>query len=333
MQGTWHVRSLIRLFIGAALLCLAWLVLTSGHASAAERPAPAQPLSDLSRTLPLVDRAGLETVLGSVLGKPSAPTERPADRSPQTVKSDAAPTRKPMAKKPSAAKTSDTKHPVSKAVLATTIDEAVRQVVPVLEQVDTSARSTVDTGLALVTDVADAAAELPLAGRPFDQVTDAVVALVRTLPVVDVPSPIVPLPIGDRTPTDVVPIPVPGSLDAVPTAPDALRATLDDAIAAARSGAAWPEDAGLSRAGSSDRTVAHAAPAGDRGPTAPGAPFESAPALPGQPSPTGGASSSTGDQAVAAVGLVLPNPSMFGRSSADWRVPRGLPAQPGTRPD
>ena len=220
MQGTWHVRSLIRLFIGAALLCLAWLVLTSGHASAAERPAPAQPLSDLSRTLPLVDRAGLETVLGSVLGKPSAPTERPADRSPQTVKSDAAPTRKPMAKKPSAAKTSDTKHPVSKAVLATTIDEAVRQVVPVLEQMQPrpAGPSTPDCRCQ--------AGRCPRgapAGRPtLRQVTDAVVALVI--------SSRGGRPVADRAPAAATGRPPTWSrsragqpANTVPTAPDALR--------------------------------------------------------------------------------------------------------------
>src|SRR4051812_23633282 len=101
MQGTWHVRSLVRLFIGAVLLCLAWLVLTSGTASAAERPAPAQPLSDLGRALPLVDRTGLDTglesVLGSVLGKPSDANPQPAEEPARPATSHPAPKPKPSA--------------------------------------------------------------------------------------------------------------------------------------------------------------------------------------------------------------------------------------------
>jgi hypothetical protein len=37
MQGTWHVRSLVRLVLGAVLLCVAWILLSSTQAAAAER--------------------------------------------------------------------------------------------------------------------------------------------------------------------------------------------------------------------------------------------------------------------------------------------------------
>jgi hypothetical protein len=43
MRGTLQVRSLVRLLLAAGFLCAAWLVLTSSHAQAAERPAPLVP--------------------------------------------------------------------------------------------------------------------------------------------------------------------------------------------------------------------------------------------------------------------------------------------------
>ena len=348
-----HVRSLVRLFIGAALLCLAWVVLTSGQASAAERPATSQPRSDLGRTLPLVDRDGLASVLGSVLGKPSAPVDRPADHPAKAHNDGAQPkagaTSKAKASgekrsptRPSATKTSATK-PVREvgaadqamapvAALSDSVDEALRAA-PVLDVVGSTARSTVDTGLALVTDVGEIAGSAPVVGEPLGRVTDAVVDLVQSLPPVVVPSPIVPLPIGDGTPTPVVPLP--GVTEAVATERDPATARTD-----LRPGVSRDLHPFLTRGGFTPATdgapVQTREPVGLGGrgaPSGPWAPLDSSPALPSQPSPGGGAAQGAGDPATASPSVALPNPSLFGRSSADWRVPRGLPAHPGTRPD
>jgi hypothetical protein len=333
MQGTWHVRSLIRLFIGAALLCLAWVVLTSGQASAAERPAPTQPVSQLVGGLPLVDTDGLQGVLGSLVEKAPVPAERPADTAPRTTTSGSATKAKSAAQKRSGATTSAPRRSTPEPVATNPVDEVVRQVVPVLEQVDTAALATVDSGLALVTDVADATTELPLAGQPVSQLTDAVVGLVRTLPVVGVPAPIVPLPVGDGTPTDVLPVPVPGLLETLPSAPPVLLPAAADSLVTPRGGSQPVAVSGVARAESPTRTVTQAAPSDGRRPSAPGALVDPVPALPSQPSPTGGTTQGAGDPATVSTVLALPNPSFFGRSGADWRVPRGLPAHPGTRPD
>lgn len=300
MQGTSHVRSLIRLFIGAALLCVAWLVLTSERASAAERPAPSKHRSDLARTLPLADRHGLEAVLGDVVGPPSPPARRVAA-------------------------------PV--AVLTASVDDLARQVAPVLDQVTTASGPTVDAGLTLVADAPEVAGSLPVAGEPLVRVTDAVVALVHDFPVLGVPSPVVPLPIGDRTPTEVVP--VPGRTESVATERDPSMVGADSRTTAfgGRQGLLAGDWFGPPRHQVSERPGTPAAPGGLGEPAGPWAPRDSSPALPSQPSPTGGSAQGSGDPATASASLVLPNPSLFGRSSADWRVPRGLPAHPGTRPD
>src|SRR6476661_5510139 len=79
MQGTSHVRSLVRLFIGAVLLCLAWVVLTSGQASAAERSAPGQGRADHGHpTHGILDPKGLEKVLTGALGRSPAADQRSA---------------------------------------------------------------------------------------------------------------------------------------------------------------------------------------------------------------------------------------------------------------
>ena len=87
----------------------------------------------------------------------------------------------------------------------------------------------------------------------------------------------------------------------------------------------------------------HSCAVGDRAPLVSGAPQPSelpepwpspqSPMPPTQsvPSPGGGASSV--DLASAGPAIVLPSPTTWGRTSSDWRVPRGLPDRPGSRPD
>lgn len=349
MQGTLHVRSLFRLLIGAVLLCLAWLVLTSGHASAAERPGPSRPLDALTSTLPPVDDAALETALGDVLGQRPAPAPpasddtRPAsttkpEKASGTTRSTSAPTKSPATIHPSDAVVAEPARPAAPAPLAPvtlvtgTVDGVATELSPVLAGVRPTTRATVDTALALVTDLTELAAAVPVAGEPADRVADALVGLVHTLPGVGVPSPIVPLPIGDGTPTDVVPT--------VPPAP-AVVAAGDPSSSTGHPGAAGARPTWLDLGGSaSPRDLAVAASSGGHGPHGGGAPFGSwtpfqpPPATPTQPSPTGaGTAQANGDPAAAAPSLQFPHSSQFGRSSADWRVPRGLPAHPGTRPD
>lgn len=351
MQGTWHVRSLIRLFIGAALLCLAWVVLTPGQDSAAERPAPAKPLSDLGRSLPLgVDTQGLETVLGTVLGaesgsdaRPAAGTARPAKAqsatAPSAPSAPVAPTRstkspaKSPAGTPAVEKDSAATLSATDSSLIVAVGEVERHVAPVVEAVEAGTRSTVDAGLLLASDVTDVAAVVPVVGPPVAQVSEAVVALVRDLPVAGVPSPIVPLPIGDETPTEAVP-PLPG-VEVVATERPSVPALDETSLLSVRASlgslgllsAARHTDTSPPTAALRATSRSHGEPAG------PWSPREPTPVLPTPPSPTGGTVQGAGDPAVASAQVILSNLRMFGRSNADWCVPRGLPAQPGTRPD
>ena len=337
MQGTTHVRSLVRLFIGAALLCLAWVVLTSGQASAAERPTASHPRSDRVRSLPLIDRTGLETVLGSALGKSSAPAERSAAhpaKSSKAATSHASHETETANEMRSGATTSTTptSTPPTSTVPTSTAPTSAT-IAPVLDLVGATTRSTVDTGLTLVTDVGEVAGSLPVAGEALGSVTDTVVTLVQSLPAVVVPSPIVPLPIGDGTPAQGVRLP--GATEAVAAERDPSMARADLRRPHPRDRQTSLTEDGLTpgRHGPPVQVEVPAGPSRPGVPSGPWAPFDSSPALPSQPSSTGGAAQGGGDHATASVSLELPNPSLFGRSSADWRVPRGLPAHPGTQPD
>ncbi|WP_157605915.1 hypothetical protein [Phycicoccus sp. Soil802] len=206
-------------------------------------------------------------------------------------------------------------------------------IAPVLDLVGATTRSTVDTGLTLVTDVGEVADSLPVAGEALGSVTDTVVTLVQSLPTVGVPSPIVPLPIGDGTPVQVVPLP--GATEVVATERDPSTARADLRRPHSRDRHTSLTEDGLTpgRHGPPVQVEVPAGPSRPGEPSGPWVPFDSSPALPSQPSSTGGAAQGGGDHATASASLVLPNPSLFGRSSADWRVPRGLPAHPGTQPD
>lgn len=341
-----HVRSLLRLLIGAALLCFAWVVLTSGPASAAERSASSQPRSDVGRTLAPIDRDGLEAVLGTVVGTSSATAERPAGHPAQPAKSakratPATPAKPATPATPATPADAQASEKRSGTTMLTTtltttmapVKAAGRQVPPVLDQVGATARSTVDSGLTQVIDLAEVAGSVPVAGEPLVLVTDTVVTLVQSLAPVGFPSPIVPLPIGDGTPIDVVPLP--GATEAVATErdPSAARAVIRPTMSRDRDGLLTRSEAGPSRHAASVQTELPAAPSWPGEPFDPWAPLDSSPALPTQPSPPGGAAQGGGDPATGSPSVVLPDPRLFGRSSADWRVPRGLPAHPGTRPD
>ena len=343
MQGTSHVRSLVRLFIGAVLLWLAWMVLTSGQASAAERSDISAPLSERGRSLPLgVDTEGLETVLGTALGKDSGSDPQPAGGAARPAKAHpvtpSAPSAKSSWRKSPAASPVDEKAsaatPSAAASLVVAVDEVESHFAPVVEVVEVTVRPTVDNGLALVSDVSDIAAEVPVVGGPVAHVSDAVVALVPDLPLVGGPLPIVPLPIGDGTPTGVVTDVVPGVVEVVGAVrPPAL--SLGDTTVPVRTSLVSLGDLGAAplRDATSAQAVLRATQRGPGEPAGPGAPRGSTPVLPNQPSPTGGATQGAGDPAMASPGVVLPNLQPFGRSRADRRVPRGLPDHPGTRPD
>lgn len=323
-----HVRSLIRLLIGAALLCLAWMVLTSGQASAAERSGPSDPRFDVARALPLVGSERLEEVLGGVLGtSPGLGGEPERHTTNQTTRH--TPVKAKAAEKRSGAKKSTR----SSSAVTTSAGSPATTVAPVIDLVGNTARSTLDTGLDTVTEVVALPGSVPVLGETVGQVTDVVMTVLRTLPEAVTAVPDVPRPIGDGTPSEVLP----------PAGPTHEVAAARDPLTAEAAGAhdspvrVSTTDVALTptRHELSDRAGAVTVPTG-RGPGVPadlGTPLDSSPALPSQPTPTGGAAPGAGDPATASATVVLPAPSLFGRSSADWRVPRGLPAQPGTRPD
>ena len=199
---------------------------------------------------------------------------------------------------------------------------------------DQTARSTVDAGLVLATAATDVVATLPTVGEPVAQVVDGIVAVVGSLPPVGVPSPIVPLPVGGETPMPAFP---PRGDTVVPAGPDPRGPSAADLLGHAAGNRALSTllvGATPSSDGPSARATGRGGHDGKGAPLGPWTLLDTAPAVPAQPSPSSsGAAQATGDPATTTLSLVLPNPSLFGRSSADWRVPRGLPAHPGTRPD
>ncbi|WP_091781843.1 hypothetical protein [Pedococcus dokdonensis] len=313
------MRSLIRLFIGAVLLCLAWLVLTSGQASATERPEPARPLGGLGKAVPLVDGSGLDSIVGGLLPKSSEPGERP-ERA--TAGSAAASTKAAKARhEKRSQKTSSTIRPS----LAQPVEQAVGTV-----------RSTVDTGLSLVEDVTDVTASVPVVGAPVVDITNAVDTLVRSLPVLGEPSPIVPLPIGDvivpdrpivpATPAAPVTDPVAGEADH--RIPRAAEATPGGAAALAGTPAAT-----TSRSAALAPVASSVGPGSPPLPTLPLSPRDALPAPPTQPSPGGASGAGAADQAAATEALSISIRTTSSRTGADWRLPCGPCEQPGTRPD
>jgi hypothetical protein len=293
MRGTQRVGSLLRLVLSAAFLCVAWVLLSSTQAEAAEHPAPVELI-----------RSVAEPVTGSVAAPAAAP-----------VLED------------SAAVVADTAKPV---------------VAPVVEQLRATTTATVDTGAAGLKVVA---AAVPVLEAPIVAVADEAVALTDTIPVVGRdPLVDVPLPSQPGTP---VPVPLP-ELDVLLPAtssedPANPVAEQDDAPIVAP-----PVDAlrGLVLAAfdadSRDSEAPHVA-VGERTPLVSGAPQPSqlpepwpsphSPMPPAQSAPSPGGGASSGDLASIGPAVVLPSPPTWDRTSSDWRVPRGLPVRPGSRPD
>lgn len=315
MQGTSHVRSLIRLFIGAVLLCLAWLVLTSGQASAAERPAPAQPLADLGKAVPLVDGSGLDSLVGGLLPKPSEPVERPTRPSPSAADK---------------AKHHASRQPEKRS--HTTQSKPQPRLTRPVEEVADTVRSTVDTGLTLVGDVAAITRDVPVVGAPVVGITDAVDSVVGSLPVLGESSPVVPLPIGGGIVSDepglaTAPVTEPVAGEAVRQTREAVPVTPAERAMAHEAPAAAPE-----RAVAPVRVVGSTRPDAPSLPAGPGAPLDALPAPPTQPSP-GGSGPGALDPVTTSQHLPLAELISSVRLDADWRLPCGPCAQPGTRPD
>lgn len=205
----------------------------------------------------------------------------------------------------------------------------------VLAGAATATRTTVDSGVTLVSDVSQVAGGVPLVGQHVVTVVGSVVSLAEELPVVGGLSSIVPLPIGGGTPTDVVPLTaITGALGVDGGIP---RTGGAGSTAASSDRPGWPGGRAFTGSSGSELRssdeVAVAPVRNQGGPRGPWAPVDSTPVVPTQPAPTGGTAQGAGDPATTTASVVLPHPSTFGRSSADWRVPRGLPAHPGTRPD
>jgi hypothetical protein len=293
MRGTQRVGSLLRLFLGAAFLCLAWVLLSSTQADAAERPAPVELIASVA-----------EPVTGSV-----------AVAAPAPVRED------PVAV------VADTTKPV---------------VAPVVEQLRATTTATVDAGAAGLKDVA---AAVPVLEAPIVAVADDVVALTDAVPVVG-RDPLVDVPLPSRPGTPApVPLPeldvvLPAALSDEPANPGAKQH--DSPVVASQLDALRGLVLAAFDADSRDSKAPLVA-VGDRTPLVSGAPQPSelpepwpspqSPMPPNQsvPSPGGGASSV--DLASIGPAIVLPSPTTWGRTSSDWRVPRGLPDRPGSRPD
>lgn len=295
MRGTQRVGSLLRLFLSAVFLCIAWVLLSSTQADAAERPAPVELVASVA-----------EPVTGSVAV--AAPTHAPVLKS-------------------------------SVAVVAGTAEPVVAHVV---EQLRASTAATVDAGAARLKVVA---AAVPVLEAPVEAVADDVVTLTDAVPVVGRdPLVDVPLPSQPGTPAPV-PIPELDVLLAVTSSDEPAKpvaeqhgsppsATPVDALRGLSS-AAFDVDARDSEApsvGIGGRTpLVSGAPQPSELPAPPPSPQSPMPPSQSVPSPGGGASCA--DLASIGPAVVLPRPTTWACTSSDWRVPRGLPDQPGSRPD
>ena len=292
MRGTQRVGSLLRLFLSAAFLCLAWVLLSSTQADAAERPAPIDLIATASA---------------------------------------------PVAESAAAAHA-----PVLEESVAVLSGRAAPIVAPVVEQLRTTTAASVDGG---ATGLKTLAAAVPLLEAPVVAVADDVVALADAVPVVG-RNPVVDVPLSGR-PSTPVPVQLPEVDVLVPTEvsdqPAKSVAEQHDSrssvteVAAPRGLVLAALDSDLRRVGAPSVHVNEQTPLRSDAPEPSGLPepwpAPQSPMSPTQsvPSPGGGASS--GDLASMGPAVVLPSPTTRGSSSADWRVPRGLPDRPGSRPD
>jgi hypothetical protein len=288
MRGTQRVGSLLRLFLCAAFLCLAWVLFSSAHAEAAERPAPAKLVATVAKPI---------TAPTSVAAAARAPAHLPGRA---------------------------LGHPGAAAV-----GSSGSPAVPVVEQLRVATAASVDAG---VDELKAVAAAVPFLEAPVVVVADAVVTVADALPVVG------------RDP--LVGLPLPG-LSAAPLG-EAVTSHADPLATHVKPLAGAPAalvprgltvasfDSDLSHgvrpgAVTVGMTTRSAAPEPSDWPEPFPAPQSPMPPLNSVPNPGGGPSS--GDLASIGHAIVLPRLTLWGSSSSDWRVPRGLPAQPGSRPD
>ena len=160
MRGTQRVGSLLRLFLSAAFLCLAWVLLSSTQADAAEGPAPVELVV-----------SGAEPVSDSV-----------ADATPV-----------PAVASGAAAAATHLATAILKPVAAV-VETSEPLVAPVVEKVRATTSASVDAGAAGIKAVA---AAVPVLQAPVVVVADDVVAVADALPVVG-RDPLVDVPLSGR---------------------------------------------------------------------------------------------------------------------------------------
>lgn len=300
MRGTQRVSSLLRLILSAAFLCAAWVLLSSTQAEAAERPAPVEVIGSV-----------VAPVSNSVAGTAPVPAVAPSTAA------------------------------VLKDPVAAVSRKPAPLVAPVVEELRVTAAASVDAGAAGLKTVA---AAVPVLEAPVVVVADEVVALADALPLVG-RDPLVTLPLP-RLPGAPLPDPL-AELDLVPVdtseKPAGSVAKRQDSSSLAapvidRHGLALATfDPDVRRAGTGSWPVAERTPRGTGVPDPSGLPgpwpSPQSPMPPTQsvPSPGGGASS--GDLASIDPAIALPSPTMWACGTSDWRIPRGLLARPGSRPD
>lgn len=265
MRGTQRVGSLLRLFFGAAFLCLVWVLFSAAQADAAERPAPATP------------------------ARPATP-----------------------------------------AALVASVAKPVKT--PATETVDAAAQS-----------LKAVAAAVPSLEAPVVVVADAVVTVADSVPVVG-RDPLVDVPLPDPSEAPLpVKLPELGALDQATDhrsadspatqrnqPPEATLSTVSRRLARA-SFDADVSSTGRRAAAAVNTSPRSAAPEPADAPEP--FPFPQSPMPPTNSVPNPGGGASSADVASIGPAIALPRLTLSGSSSSDWRVPRGLSAQPGSRPD
>ena len=211
-------------------------------------------------------------------------------------------------------------HPIGRALGHSVV--AVRgkpnsPALPVVEQLRETTAAGVDAG---AQELKALAAAVPVLEAPAVVVADAVVAVADALPVVGNH------PLGD--------VPLPGPTDSSATQgnplPEVTTANAPRGLVRASFDADVSRNDLRSAAGVG-RSPRSAAPEPADAPEPLPAPRSPMPPSHSVPNPGGGASSDD----VASIGpaFVLPLLTLWGSRFSDWRVPGGLPAQPGSRPD
>jgi hypothetical protein len=255
MRGTGRIGSLLRLFVCAAFLCLAWVLFSSANAEAAERPAPSAVVASAADPLP-------------------APVSETVDAA------------------------TDSLQPVAEAVPALHAPVAV----------------VADAAMAVLDEAAVVGRD-PLAIVPLPDPSE--VPLPVKLPEPGAPDP---QDLNDRaadSPATQGDSPPSADVEVVPRG--LTLASFDSA--AARS---------VVRCAAGPEAVASRAPTPE--PTPVPGPL-STPQAPMPPtSSVSGGGASSGDLASLGETNVLPHPTLSRSSHSGWRVPRGLPDRPGSRP-